>query len=623
MAMSALERIQDLLQRRSRAQAFGPPTTMRELAARAQFAGRPLPPSYVTAMRHTSSIGEPERFLDAQEMALEAEAMLGGRPGAEKGRYIPFCATLGDVLYCFDQNAPQEDGELPIMEFAHGIVKTTAVHFGELLDRIADEREEALEKAAEIPKSLRDLLLQLGFRFEDPIVGKVSTGDVAAVEALLGPERTVHLREEIAHDGTRRSGGRLFDATGKAHLTLNLDEFALTCTLRTGTLVFEAEEVFRWLRTFRDENFFGESYREPSHPDQVRDLRKAPREAPMVVRGVLEVTAMPARRHVFHGASGASRDSFYVLGRAGGEGRTTSLILHVVNGEVKAAHNVDQPLHAVYAGDDDTVWGLSNYGAVVRFAGGKVDTFPLERAAGSLTWWYGIGEFRGRILVWGTGALHTFDGQRFVPFRPDARLEKHEAVVALSASSRALSMLVCGERAGAVARYDERDGWAPITEDHVVDADLADYDVWRGMGILLGQGGELWRIEDDGMPRSVLWESEQPAFLNEVGLPRPTFGVRGFDGGALLASEGGVIAAGPGDPVFHTVRGAREPVRLSRVGREAATPPPLRRKTDPANFSETGETAVGPGGAALVATFGPHVWLWTGASFRVLDMRAW
>ena len=72
---------------------------------------------------------------------------------------------------------------------------------------------------------------------------------------------------------------------GRASLSLNLDEFSLAVSVRTGIYVFEAEDVFRWLRYFRDENFFGESTKEPSHPDAVRDLRKAPREAAAMRRG--------------------------------------------------------------------------------------------------------------------------------------------------------------------------------------------------------------------------------------------------------------------------------------------------------------------------------------------------
>src|SRR5262249_53454465 len=92
---------------------------------------------------------------------------------------------------------------------------------------------------------------------------------------LLGRAHTREVRGQV---------DRLFDSSGKASLTLNVDEFTLAVSLRTGIYVFEAEDVFRWLRYFRDENFFGDQAKEPSHPDNVRDLRRA-RAAARPARG--------------------------------------------------------------------------------------------------------------------------------------------------------------------------------------------------------------------------------------------------------------------------------------------------------------------------------------------------
>jgi len=603
-AIAALERVRALLARTDKVSRFGEPVTMRELAARANLAGRPLPPSYVSAMRVTSSIGPPEDLLSAVEMETALRDVItsrGAAAAADAKRYLPFCrAHDGEVYYCFDQRAATTadgDAELGVVEWQNGQARAVATHFGEWIDAIADEREERLEQAANMSKSLRDLLLHLGFRFEDPIVGKLVTGDVAAVEALLGAQRT---RE------TRGAVNRLFDATGKAQLTLNVDDFTLALAVRTGTVLFEAEDVFRWLRTFRDENFFGESYREPSHPDQVRDLRKAGREAPLVLRGVLEVATMPAAKHFFCDASGPSTKDFHLLGRGMGQDRGASLILHVKDDAIRSAHTFDGPLHSIYASESGILWGLSNQsqgtpsalgGQVVRFAGGEVRSFPLPRAAGSLTWWYGIGEIRGRIVVWGTGSLLEFDGNGFAPFQPDARLERHEAVVALCPGRHGeAAMLVCSEHAGAVARFDGRE-WLPIDEEHLLEADLADFDVWRGVGIVLARTGEVWRVES-GVPRAVPWDPAADAFVDEAGQPRRVHAVRGFDGGALVATDGGVIAVGGEEPVFHSAGAAREPARLARVGESSAE-----------------------AGAMVVATFGPHVWLWQNGTFLPFDVR--
>jgi hypothetical protein len=162
-------------------------------------------------------------------------------------------------------------------------------------------------------------------------------------------------------------------------------------------------------------------------------------------------------------------------------------------------------------------------------------------------------------------------------------------------------MLVCGEHVGAVARFDGK-VWVPIEDHHVIDGDLTDLDVWRGVPLVLSASGEAFRVEH-GAPEALSWDRGEPAFSNDEGEPRPRRGVRGYDGGALIASDGGVLVVGDGEPTFHGVRGATEPARLARVGGDGSA------------------GARGPTG--IVATFGPHVWLWTDGGFQVLDMRAW
>jgi hypothetical protein len=608
LALSAVERIRTVLARKGHADKFGPPATMRELAARASYLGVALPPSYSATVRVASRIGEPERLLSAAEMRSgfdDAIAPRATRPDAE--RLAPF-AKLGDRTFaCFDRAAQSEDGELAVIEWADGIVRPRARHFGEWLDQIADAREEALSAAADIPDNLRDLLIALGFNFDDPIVGRIETGDTEAMEALLGPTRTREVRADV---------GRLFDSSGKASITLNLDEFTMAVALRTGLYVFEPEDVFRWLRWFRDESFFGEPTRGAAHPDRVRDMRRSPREPPLVLRGVLEVTCLPARRHHFRAAAGRSADDFYLLGRTGSTSdRSPSLLLHVIEGQVRGAHSLDEPLTHLHVTTDGTVWGLSHAGTALRFADGVARAYPLARRGRGNARWYGIGGSGSRVLVWGAGALLEFDGEGFVPFEPKAELEEHETVVALSSQGKQLALLVCGDGVGAVARYDGRK-WLPIAEGHVVEGQLVDLDVWRGIGIVLARSGEVWRV-DEGSPRPVIWDTHQAAFLSETGAPRATYAVRGFDGGALLASDSGIIAVGSGDPVFHaldrTSGPAHEPARLSRVGSDSATKSDSERRP------------------AVVALCGPNAWIWSYGpdasevrdAFWVIDARDW
>ena len=59
LALAAMERIRSVLSRQGHADRFGPPVTMRELAARASYLGVALPPSYSAALRVAAKIGEP------------------------------------------------------------------------------------------------------------------------------------------------------------------------------------------------------------------------------------------------------------------------------------------------------------------------------------------------------------------------------------------------------------------------------------------------------------------------------------------------------------------------------------------------------------------------------------
>lgn len=608
MALAALERIKTVLVNSGHEERLGDPLSIKELAAQATLLGTELPPSYVAAMRVASRIGDPESFLTAREMAAEAEriAALGGE---EAKRYAPFCKGVEHTA-CFDMgggkrlvSAIRHQGELPVIEWRDSGPSPAGAHFGEWLDGVADAREESIETAAKMPQRLKRLLYELGFRFEYPVVGRLETGDVDAILDLVGRDLARTVRGDV---------DRLFDSSGKASLTLNVDEFTLAASLRTGIYVFEAEDVFRWLRVFRDENFFSDAVTVPSHPDNVRDLRRAPREAPLVQRGVLHVAAAPANGLVFRAASGGGADDFYVLGRtASTSERAPSVLLHVVDGAVATAHRVEEPLSDLHVTRDGALWGLTTTHAV-RLIDGRVQSYPLRRPTRGRSWWYGIGGGADRVLVWGSGALLEFDGTEFVPFQPDAMLDASESVIAVQGRGLRLWMLVCGDRFGAVARFDSVE-WAPIADGDVIDAGLADLDVWRGASYVLDRNGGVWRTDSNSRPRPVALLTSHQAYLTEAGTPRPLHGVRAFDGGMLLASDGGVISVTDGEPLFHAAQGGgRHPVRLVRVGGRAVT------TTD-------GEAR----DAAVVALTGPNAWIWRsgagkgGGGFSAIDVHDW
>ncbi len=585
LALAAIERIKTALTRAGHGARVGSPVTMRELVLRGNVLEQTLPPSYVAALRNVSSIGLPERLLSSTEMHRGKE-QIAQSTALEPERYVPFAEVSGRYL-CFDKENVDDSGELPVFEWGYGTPRPRYANFAEWLDDVADAREEALQHAAVIPPRLRSLLFDLGFHFEYPVVGRLETGDVTAIEQLVGKRLAREVRGGV---------DRLFDSSGKASLTLNVDEFTLAVSLRTGIFVFEAEDVFRWLRQFRDENFFGDMTREPAHADNVRDLRKATREAPLVLRGVSELSVLPAQSHEFRAATGKNADDFYILGRTSSTKESSpSLILHVVGGQIREAHTVDEPLTAIHSTPDGTTWGLSSAGTALRFIGDTARVFSLVRPSHGRTWWYGIGGDERRTLVWGRGALLAFDGDAFSSFSPDAGLNDNESITALSSHKSEIAMLVCGDHVGAVACFDGRK-WLTIPESHVIQGSLADLDLWRGTAVVLGRDGHIWRAEN-GQPRLVLWDSSGLAFLNQGGATRPTHAIRCHDGGMLLASDGGVIALGGTEPVFYSAGQTQTAARLARVG------------------STKNE--------GIVAMIGPHVWVWRSGAFQVLDLREW
>lgn len=610
LATAAIERIRAVLEQSGRAAKLLGPLGRDELAARERLFGSSLPPSYVAAMEVAQAFGEPELVLDAAGIA-EAQRALVSRFGDDgETRYFPFART-DDAILAFDRGIrvrrfgsvppPTRDGELQVVEIEGGVARPLSYSFGHWLDEVADAREESMASAASLPSRLKSLLDDLGFRFDSPLIGRLETSDIAAIEELLGPERTRAVRGDA---------DRLFDSTGKTELVLNVDDFSVVGHFRTGPLAFEAEDLFRWLRSFRNENFYTEAPPPAQVRDNARDLRAAPREPPLVLRGVTELTALPAQQYTFRAASGESTTDFYLLGRApSSTGRSPSVILHIVEGVVASARGLDESLSDLYVARDGAMWGLTATHAV-RFTGGRAKSYPLVRGTPGRTFWYGIGGGGAggdRVLVWGAGALLEFDGNGFVPFEPDAGLDLSESVIALHTHKRGLSMLVCGDRMGAVASFDGAD-WQDIREDQVIEGILADMDLFRGVSYVLDRNGSVWRQERGVAPRPVVWDYRHPAFLTERGTQRATHSVRAFDGGVLLASDGGVISVSGGEPVFHTVAGAHEPVRLVRVGSE-----------DRVSFGRD----MGEEGAGLLALCGPHVWTWQDGSFEVLDMREW
>lgn len=585
-----------MLERTGHADDVGGPVAPAEYVARARHIGDPLPASYAAVINAVSQIGGTEKLLDSDAIASAAEKVV--RAAGSGNRYIPFAHRAPDTWLCFDRDKCGPDGEPSIVEWVNKTVAPAGAHFGEWLDSVADEREARVDQAASLPASLKRLLDQLGFEFKDPIVGRLESADIAAIESLVG--------EDVVH-AVRGTENRLFDSSGKASLTLNLDDFTIACSLRTGIYMIEPEDVFRWLRVFRDENFFGPPRTGPPPlPDSVRDLRKAPREPPVVRRGVVEVDSLPASRHAFRGASGPSARDFYVLGRTRSTSpRAPSLILRVQDGEITDAHTVDEPLVDLHVTDAGTLWALSVNGTAIRLGDPAPAAFPLERPTPGRASWIGIGGTGERVLVWGAGALMTFNGEGMVPFAPDAELDPREAIVALQAYGECVDMLVTGDHVGAVAHYDGRK-WRPVREDHVIEGKLIALDTWRRHTLVLTRDGRVYRV-DRGVPQPLHWDRRQDAFLTDARDPRPMTALCAYDGGVLVGSSGGVLDVVRPSALFHALRGTHEPTRLVRIGPRDGQP----RAQDASS------------GSGIVVLSGGHVLVHEGGEIRVIDVHRW
>ena len=598
MALQAFERIKGALIRSGHANRIGEPVPMRELAARASVVGQQLPASYVATMRVASTLGDPEDFLDAGRMAeTTAEIHLAG---PQATRYVAFALVDGRPV-CFDKKTQLPDGEMAISLWGRGSANPLSRSFGEWLDAVADEREERIQNAADIPARLRTLLTELGFEFRYPVVGRLPTGDILAIEMLIGSERAQQIRGET---------GRLFDSTGKALLTLNLDDFSMSARVRNTVVELQAEDVFRWLRGFRDENFFGDTNGvPPSHPDAVRDLRRAPREAPYIVRSVVELGAgLAAKSHAFVCATGRKAEDYYLLGRA--PGKRESLILRFEDDIVTAARALEEELEQIHVTGAGALWGLSATHAF-RIDGPHLEKFPLARPTRGPIAWKGIGGTGDRVLVWGAGALLQFDGSGFAPFPVDLGLDPAETVLSVRALGDELSALVCREGMGAVARFDGR-VWLPVDEGQVIEGDLVGLDVSHGVDHVLDVPGNVYTVSAS-RPTRLSWDPRHRAFKNESGEERTRRGMLVQGSTVVLAVDGGfVMVPAGGDPTLYQVAPStlRGHPRLDRIGTPTATK--LRGK-----FTSADDDAL-----AIVACAGACAWVLRGEAFHAIDLRS-
>ncbi len=155
LAVASLERATSALGRTGKKPA--PPVPPQEMADRERMLRRPLPPSYRAVAERSSQIGGRETLLDAAGMARKKERI-------DDVALVPFAEGAERELFCFDRKSEGEAGELVVYAWKNGEARQVAPSFALWLDEVADRIEEEIASAADVPESLRSLLVQLGFR---------------------------------------------------------------------------------------------------------------------------------------------------------------------------------------------------------------------------------------------------------------------------------------------------------------------------------------------------------------------------------------------------------------------------------------------------------------------------
>ncbi len=577
LTMAAIDRIRGVAEKSGRLDRMGLPLGDDARAVLVALEPR-LPESYLAALReHQSFAGDEELYApDRIRVALDEVTRLG----FDAARYFPIGALHGATV-AFDRGVEAQPAEWAVVALrGGGSVGALADSFAHWMDAIADEREEQLAFALSMPDRLSRILVELGFRpSPDRIVYHVDTSDEDALALLLGARA---MRE------ARGASGRLFDATGRAHLTFDAFDFSLIVALRVGERVFTADDVFRWFRAFRDEDLMGrEGGGPPSHPDRVRDMRRADPEIAAPLRGAFAMHAMPLPGRELIGGAGLHADAFFAVARSR-EGH--SVVYTVEQGKLKRAQRTAEAVHHVHVTASGELWATGETQAI-RFAGGSAKAFPIR----ALNHRAPRGIVGDQPLVWGPDFVAGFDGDRFPPFQPQPALTSEEEVRGLVARGGAVYMLVVGEMVGAVACFDGT-AWLPVTEEHMMDGDLVAIDADDSARYVLDARGQVFRSEL-GMPRALPLNFGHEAFVQDSRERRPLYDVKATAWGFVFATNGGIICSRDEDTVFYEAPNTDAPARVERLGTEPDSP--------------------------LLVAIGPHLWVWDGGVPTIVDTRKW
>ena len=521
-------------------------------------------------MRVASKIGEPEAFLDAQRDGRRGakDRRVGGE---EAKRYAPFCGRSRARLVLLRQgrgkrSSGDRTGRAARSSSGRRRPRTSSRRTSASGSTWSPTRARSRSRARRtMPQRLEALLYELGFRFD--------------VSGRRAPRDGRRRGDRGAH--RRRSSRATFAATSTASSTraARRRSRSTSTSSRSPSRCARASSSSRPRTssagsvTSATRTSSATSSAMPSHPDNVRDLRRAPREPPLVLRGVLHVAAAVGEAHVFRAASGASADGLLparahrVDERARAEPRSSTsstAIVHERAHDRRAAQRSPRRARRHDVGPRRTTARASASPA------GTAQRFPLAapdaraRRGGTASAAAAIAS-----LVWGAGALLEFDGTRFVPFEPDAHARRRASRSSRSPRpARASRCSSAASTVGAVARFDGRK-WQPITEDHVIEATLADLDVWRGVAYRArSRGRRLDRVERAGSRGRCVVGHDAPGVPHRSGhaaarSTRCAASTAARSSRATAASSPSAAAI----RVFHAAPGATRAARASsRVG---------------------------------------------------------
>ncbi len=230
--------------RRSRAQRkkLGAPVKPQELARSRAHARRPLPPSYRAMLERrrrsatARSSSTPTRWRRRKNRSTRPRSF----------RFAKAESTGSSVSIA----KRRVTASSPFTSGRTARPRLAAKSFAEWLDGVADRVEEAIASAADVPQTLRSLLAQLGFRSTT----RSSAGSRPATSRRSRSSSAPSSRarcEETSSGCSTRAARRRSRSTSTSSRSPSRSALASSSS--------KAEDVFRWLRYFRDENFFGDT----------------------------------------------------------------------------------------------------------------------------------------------------------------------------------------------------------------------------------------------------------------------------------------------------------------------------------------------------------------------------